>query len=88
MRKRQTKTIMERAHAIVDNSICYDEDTRQAIANALKRGAADLRECVIRAERGETILDISAEQTKYENAAQFVIDMYEVEGIPTSLPMP
>jgi hypothetical protein len=79
---KKTKTITERAHAILDNSTRYDEDTRQAIANALKNGTDDLRESVRRAERGETILDLAGEQAKYEIAAQYIIDMYTVEGVP------
>ncbi len=82
---KKTKTITERAQAIIRAERRYDEDTRRAIANALAQGAADLKECVSRAERGEIILDISAEQAKYEIAAQYIIDMYTVEGVPNFL---
>lgn len=57
---RKAKTIRQRAQAIIANKRRYDSDTREAIFNALTTKAADLKECVIRAERGETILDITA----------------------------
>jgi hypothetical protein len=53
-------TLKGRAEAIIANKRRYDSGTREAIFNALTTKAADLKECVIRAERGETILDITA----------------------------
>ena len=57
---RKAKTIRQRAEAIINNKRRYDSDTREAIFNALAKKHADLAECVKRAERGETILDITA----------------------------
>jgi hypothetical protein len=82
MASRKPKTSRDRAQAIINNKRRYDLETRQAIAAALQSNAPDLKECVIRAERGETILDISAEQTRYETAARFIIDMFSVENMP------
>jgi hypothetical protein len=61
-RKRTTKarTIKQRAEAIIGNTRRYDSDTREAIHNALMKKHADLAECITRAERGETIMDITA----------------------------
>jgi hypothetical protein len=53
-------TLKGRAEAIINNKRRYDSDTREAIFNALTTKAADLKDCIIRAERGETILDITA----------------------------
>jgi hypothetical protein len=58
----QAKTIRQRAQAIIDNPKRYDSDTREAIFNALAKKHADLAECVRRAERGETILDLTSEE--------------------------
>jgi hypothetical protein len=52
-------TIKQRAHAIFNDARRYDRDTRAAVVNALIFNDADLAECITRAERGETILDIS-----------------------------
>lgn len=79
---RNAKTIRQRAQAIIDNKRRYDSDTREAIFNAMVKNHADLAECVKRAEHGETILDLADEQSKLEIAAQFIIDLYEVEKIP------
>jgi len=56
----KAKNIRQRAEAIINNKRRYDSDTREAIFNALTTKAADLKDCIIRAERGETILDITA----------------------------
>jgi len=53
------KTLRQRAAAIIANAKRYNAGTRAAISRALDEGHADLAECVKRAERGETILDIS-----------------------------
>jgi hypothetical protein len=55
----KAKTTRERAARIVANAKRYNAGTRAAISRALDEGHADLAECVKRAERGETILDIS-----------------------------
>ncbi len=57
---RKAKTIRQRAQAIIANKRRYDSDTREAVFNAMVKKHADLAECVTRAERGETILDITA----------------------------
>ncbi len=51
------KIIRERAGAIIANLDAYDNDTRDAIYNALEGVPATLAELVTRAEAGETILD-------------------------------
>jgi len=56
---RRPQTIQQRAARIIANAKRYDTGTRAAISRALDEGHADLAECVKRAERGETILDIS-----------------------------
>jgi hypothetical protein len=56
----KAKTIRQRAQAIIANKRRYDSDTREAIFNALTTKASDLKDYIIRAERGETILDITA----------------------------
>lgn len=77
------KTIKQRAEAIIADAKRYAPDTREAIANALKSKAADLPECVRRAEAGEEIWDLVGEQAKCEIAAQFIIDLFVVERMPT-----
>jgi hypothetical protein len=59
---RKAKTIRQRAQAIIANKRRYDSDTREAIFNAMVKKHADLAECVRRAERGETILDLTSEE--------------------------
>jgi len=59
MTTKKAKMIKERAARIIANAKRYDTDTRAAISRALDEGHADLAECVKRAERGETILDIT-----------------------------
>ncbi len=71
---RNAKTIRQRAQAIIDNKRRYDSDTREAIFNAMVKKHADLAECVRRAERGETILDLTTEEAQ-SNAEL-------LEGIP------
>lgn len=61
MTTKKAKTIKQRAARIIANAKRYDADTRAAISRALDEGHADLAECVKRAERGETILDISGQ---------------------------
>ncbi len=72
---RKAKTIRQRAEAIIANKRRYDSDTREAIFNAMVKKHADLAECVRRAERGETILDLTTEEAQ-SNAER-------LEGIPT-----
>jgi hypothetical protein len=72
---RKAKTIRQRAEAIINNKRRYDSDTREAIFNAMVKKHADLAECVRRAERGETILDLTTE------AAQ--VNAEQLQGIPT-----
>ncbi len=57
--RRSRASIKQRAHAIFNDARRYDKDTRAAVVNALIFNDADLAECITRAERGETILDIS-----------------------------
>ena len=53
----KVKIIRQRAGAIIANLDAYDNDTRDAIYNALEGAPATLAELVKRAEAGETILD-------------------------------
>ncbi len=76
------KTIKQRAAAIIADERTYDESTREAVYNALTSKAADLTECVRRAEAGETILDLIGEQAKLDFAAQSIIDLFVVEEVP------
>ncbi len=71
----KAKTIRQRAQAIIKNLRRYDSDTREAIFNAMVKKHADLAECVRRAERGETILDLTSEE------AQEGVE--RLQGIPT-----
>jgi hypothetical protein len=68
-------TLKGRAEAIIANKRRYDSDTREAIFNALAKKHADLAECVRRAERGETILDLTSEEAQ-ANAER-------LQGIPS-----
>jgi hypothetical protein len=68
-------TLKGRAEAIIANKRRYDSDTREAIFNALTTKAADLKDCIIRAERGKTILDLTSEEA---HAA-----VERLQGIPT-----
>jgi hypothetical protein len=61
---RKAKTVRQRAQAIIANKRRYDSDTREAIFNAMVKRHADLAECVTRAERGETILDLTSEEAQ------------------------
>ncbi len=72
---RKAKTIRQRAQAIIANKRRYDSDTREAIFNALAKKHADLAECVTRAERGETILDLTSEEA--------LANAERLQGIPT-----
>jgi hypothetical protein len=68
-------TLKGRAEAIIANKRRYDSDTREAIFNALAKKHADLAECVKRAERGETILDLTSEEA--------LANVERLQGIPT-----
>ncbi len=72
---RKAKTIRQRAQAIIANKRRYDSDTREAIFNAMVKKHADLAECVRRAERGETILDLTSEEA--------LANVERLQGIPT-----
>jgi hypothetical protein len=72
---RKAKTIRQRAQAIINNKRRYDSDTREAIFNAMVKKHADLAECVRRAERGETILDLTSEEA--------LANVERLQGIPT-----
>jgi hypothetical protein len=72
---RKAKTIRQRAQAIIANKRRYDSDTREAIFNALAKKHADLAECVRRAERGETILDLTSEEA--------LANVERLQGIPS-----
>jgi hypothetical protein len=72
---RKAKTIRQRAEAIIANKRRYDSDTREAIFNAMVKKHADLAECVRRAERGETILDLTSEEA--------LANVERLQGIPT-----
>jgi hypothetical protein len=72
---RKAKTVRQRAQAIINNKRRYDSDTREAIFNAMVKKHADLAECVKRAERGETILDLTTEEAQ-ANAER-------LQGIPS-----
>jgi hypothetical protein len=72
---RKVKTIRQRAQAIIDNKRRYDSDTREAIFNAMVKKHADLADCVKRAERGETILDLTSEEA--------LANVERLQGIPT-----
>ncbi len=72
---RKAKTIRQRAQAIIDNKRRYDSDTREAIFNAMVKKHADLAECVRRARRGETILDLTSEEA--------LAGVERLQGIPT-----
>jgi hypothetical protein len=54
----QRQSVKQRARAIVADAEAYDEETRNAIKNALDEDG-DLAELVRRAEAGEQILDVS-----------------------------
>jgi hypothetical protein len=69
------RTLKGRAEAIINNKRRYDSDTREAIFNAMVKKHADLADCVKRAERGETILDLTSEEAQ-ENVER-------LQGIPT-----
>ncbi len=71
---RKAKTIRQRAEAIIANTRRYDSDTREAIFNAMVKKHADLAECVRRAERGETILDLTSEEA--------LANVERLQGIP------
>jgi hypothetical protein len=71
----KAKTIRQRAEAIIANKRRYDSDTREAIFNALAKKHADLAECVRRAERGETILDLTSEEA--------LANAERLQGIPS-----
>jgi hypothetical protein len=71
----KAKTIRQRAQAIIANKRRYDSDTREAIFNAMVKKHADLAECVKRAERGETILDLTSEEA--------LANVERLQGIPT-----
>jgi hypothetical protein len=64
-----------RAEAIINNKRRYDSDTREAIFNALATKAPDLKDCIIRAERGETILDLTSEEA--------LANVERLQGIPS-----
>jgi hypothetical protein len=68
-------TLKGRAEAIIANKRRYDSDTREAIFNAMVKKHADLAECVKRAERGETILDLTSEEA--------LANVERLQGIPT-----
>jgi hypothetical protein len=68
-------TLKGRAEAIIANKRRYDSDTREAIFNAMVKKHADLAECVRRAERGETILDLTSEEA--------LANVERLQGIPT-----
>jgi hypothetical protein len=68
-------TLKGRAEAIIANKRRYDSDTREAIFNAMAKKHADLAEYIKRAERGETILDLTSEE------AQAAVE--RLQGIPT-----
>jgi hypothetical protein len=72
---RKAKTIRQRAQAIIKNLRRYDSDTREAIFNAMVKKHADLAECVRRAERGETILDLTSEEA--------LANVERLQGIPS-----
>jgi hypothetical protein len=72
---RKAKTIRQRAEAIIANKRRYDSDTREAIFNAMVKKHADLADCVKRAERGETILDLTSEEA--------LAAVERLQGIPT-----
>jgi hypothetical protein len=72
---RKAKTIRQRAQAIIANKRRYDSDTREAIFNAMVKKHADLAECVRRAERGETILDLTSEEA--------LANVERLQGIPS-----
>jgi hypothetical protein len=57
--KARRQSVKERARAIVAGAPGYDEETRHSIKNSLDENDPDLAELVRRAERGETILDVS-----------------------------
>jgi hypothetical protein len=67
-------TLKGRAEAIIANKRRYDSDTREAIFNALATKAPDLKDCVTRAERGETILDLTSEEA--------LANVERLQGIP------
>ncbi len=74
-RTAKARTLKGRAEAIIANKRRYDSDTREAIFNALAKKHADLAECVRRAERGETILDLTSEEA--------LANVERLQGIPS-----
>jgi hypothetical protein len=74
-RTAKAHTLKGRAEAIIANKRRYDSDTREAIFNAMVKKHADLAECVTRAERGETILDLTSEEAQER--------VERLQGIPT-----
>ncbi len=71
----KAKTIRQRAQAIIANKRRYDSDTREAIFNAMVKKHADLADCVTRAERGETILDLTSDEA--------LATVERLQGIPS-----
>jgi len=55
---KRASSLRRRAEAIIADKR-YDIDTRNAILGSLRDGESDLVELVRRAERGDTILDVS-----------------------------
>jgi KaiC/GvpD/RAD55 family RecA-like ATPase len=57
-------SVKERARQIIADAGRYDEETREAVRNALEEGHDDLAEIVRRAESGETVLDLTTRRAR------------------------
>lgn len=69
--------LRRRAEAIINNAKRYDAGTRKAIRRALREQHADLADCVMRAQQGEMVNDLTAEDVQ-RNADR--AEMHEFAG--------